>query len=146
MLKFPPGFENEILEGGLVLTRPKTNAGTRVIPLPAQFVDVLKAHRKASLKEANPHGLVWHTPEGKPIDPKDDSAAWHAALKRAKVKDVPLHSARHTTATLLLELGVDPLVIRDVLGHTDVVTSQGYQHVNLDLSRAAMNRLGDKIG
>ena len=43
-----------------------------------------------------------------------------------------LHEARNTTATLLVEAGVDPKIIKAILGHSSIVTSRGYLHVNQD--------------
>lgn len=142
----PPGFEVRHLEGSLCLTRPKSVAGTRVVPLIAPMQELLERHRDLAAGEPNPHGLVWHDADGHPIDAKDDRDAWYAALGKAKAPRIALHGARHTTATLLLELGVDAKVIGSILGHSDVVTTQGYQHVDLSLQRAALSGLGQAIG
>lgn len=133
-------FEYRPLAGGLVLTRPKTTAGQRVIPLPPLVLDALKAHGKDRVKR----GLVWTNPDGTPIDPRADSRAWTAAVTKAKVTKVPLHSARHTTATLLLEAGVDGRVVQQILGHSTVTVSHGYQHVSLDLAREALGRIAGR--
>lgn len=52
------------------------------------------------------------------------------------------HDARHTAATLLLALGVDQRVVRDILGHSSVAMTMHYQHVDLTLARDALRRLG----
>lgn len=142
VLDVPTGFEHQVLDGGLCLTRPKTAKGRRVIPLPGAVVTALRAHQKASLAAENPHHLVWTRPGGRPLDAAADTQAWATALAAAGVRPVPLHSARHTTATLLLEAGVDGKVIQEILGHTDIETTRGYQHVDLTLARDAMERLG----
>lgn len=137
----PADFEVRPIAGSaLVLTRPKTSAGTRIVPLGPALVEALREHRKRGLTT----GLVWRDGDG-PVDPKDDYAAWQAALATAGIRPLPLHSARHTTATLLLEAGVDAKIIQELLGHTDVATTQGYQHVNLALAREAMERLGSAL-
>ena len=141
-LEAPDDFEVRELDGtGLVLTRPKTSSGLRVIPLAPSLVASLKEMRKSHISP----GLVWTRPDGRPIDPKDDAKAWDQALKDAELPDVPLHSARHTAATLLLEQGVDAEVIKQLLGHSEVVTTRGYQHVSLELARRAINELGDTL-
>jgi len=44
--------------------------------------------------------------------------------------DYPLHSYRHTFATMLLETGINPKVVQKLLGHRDVETTLGtYSHV-----------------
>ncbi len=139
-LGVPAGFEHRPLDGGLVLTRPKTKAGHRVIPLVEPLRAILARHLDAA--PANPLGLVWTRDDGRPIDPSADSAAWHEALRRAELPPVPLHAARHTAASLLLEAGVDAHVVMTILGHSTIAMSRSYQHVPLGLSTDALTRLG----
>jgi integrase len=142
-LDVQPGFEHQQLEGGLCLTRPKSRAGERVVPLPAAVVAILRRQRETA--PANPHDLVWARPDGRPIDPKDDRQAWLAALEAAGLPATKLHNARHTAATFLLALGVDVKVIGQILGHSEAVTTRGYQHVDRTLARAAMTQQGELL-
>lgn len=142
-LDVPAGFEVRTLDSSsLVLTRPKSASGTRLIPLAPTLVAALRGHRGRRMRA----GLVWTRADGLPIDPQDDAKAWDALLKRLGLPDVPLHSARHTTATLLLEQGVDAEVIKQLLGHAEIATTRGYQHVSLELARKAVTALGERLG
>jgi integrase len=136
-LVVPAGFEyRDSNRPGLYLTRPKSKAGWRIIPLVDPLKTILERHLAGRTT-----GLVW-TDDGKPVDPKDDNQAWHAALEAAGLPSVPLHAARHTTATLLLEAGVDAHVVAQILGQSSVVVARGYQHVSLALATDAMKALG----
>lgn len=139
-LGIPAGFEAHHLGGASVLTRPKSKAGIRVLPL-IQFMAEALRHR-ASVAVPGVHGLVWTDDAGRPWSPGRDAQAWHAALEHAGLPSVPLHAARHTTATLLLELGVDTKVGSQILGHSDVLVTQAYQHADLALTRSALEGLG----
>lgn len=137
-LGVPSHLEHDILVGQLVLTRPKTKAGIRFLPMVPIVKEALK-HR-ATVAPENPYDLVW-TEGTKPWSPTRDSAAWHAALKTAELPPVPLHAARHTAATLLLEAGVDTKVATQILGHSDVLVTRGYQHGDRRLVKDALERV-----
>jgi integrase len=135
-----PSFEMHPLEGSLALTRPKSRSGRRMIPLPPMMTALLAEHERQTSTDVNPHNLVW-TLNGRPVAPRHDHDLWKAALAHAGLPEVPLHAARHTTATLLLEAGVDAHVIASIMGHSDIVTTRGYQHIALALQRDAMGSL-----
>ena len=49
---------------------------------------------------------------------------------------------RHTTATVLLEVGVHPKVVQDLLGHSTIaVTMDTYSHVAPGLHQEAIQKL-----
>jgi integrase len=73
-------------------------------------------------------GLVFCQSNGQPIDPRDDWAEWGELLTAAGVRYVRVHDGRHTAGTLLAEQGVHVRTIQQILGHTDVRTTQGYVH------------------
>ena len=101
--------------GGLVDVDVKSRAGRRVIGIPAPVLALLRAHQDAQVAEQKAAGSEWRDggwvftqPNGKPIDPRADHAEWKAVLAAAGVRDARLHDARHTAATMLLVLGVQP--------------------------------------
>ncbi|WP_280439782.1 tyrosine-type recombinase/integrase [Nocardia cyriacigeorgica] len=135
----PDGFEVRPLYRRFALTRPKTERSKRLTPLPVPLAAILDEYLKTA--ETNEFGLVWVTPKGNPIPQKYDSDAWHAALERAKVPDLPQHAARHTTATLLQEMGVEESVRMQIMGHSTVAAQRAYAHVDLAQARKALGNL-----
>ncbi|MFF8196489.1 tyrosine-type recombinase/integrase [Streptomyces bobili] len=74
-------------------------------------------------------GRSWSTPES------------------AGLRAIRFHDLRHSTATLLLEQGVDLVVIKELLGHAHIgVTASVYAHVRLRLQRQAIDTLGNALG
>lgn len=132
-LPIPADQEARVLAGGLVLTRPKSANGVRVVSMTKRLSKALAAHRKRTGVIA---GLVW-TDDGRPIDPRADAKAWAGMLERLEIPHVGLHSARRTTATVLRDQGVDVTVIRDMLGHGDIEQTRAYQQVGTEQGRAA---------
>lgn len=63
-------------------------------------------------------------------------------LKRAGLSNLGIstHKLRHTAATLMYQYGnVDPLVLRDVLGHKSIATTEIYTHLSDKNLREAAN-------
>ncbi|MGX1798401.1 tyrosine-type recombinase/integrase [Streptomyces albidoflavus] len=122
--------------GGLTHLPTKTRASERRIALPTECLHSLKEHKQQQDKERGTAGSAWQdsglvftTPTGRPLDP--------ANLTRR------FHDLRHSTATLLLEQGVDLVVIKELLGHAHIgVTAGVYAHVRLRLQRQAIDTLG----
>lgn len=144
-LDVPDGFEYEHLVGAACMTRPKSARSTRKIPIPPLLVEALKKRRRESIKTLNPYGLVWTDDAGNPVDDRKDLEAWYAMLDSLDIERVPLHSARHTTATLLMELGVDVTIIQSIMGHSQATTTQAYQHADLTMARKALDQLGTSM-
>lgn len=131
--EFPPGMRWRECVDTLVWTPPKTAAGRRIIPVIPAMSDILATLR--AIDGPNPHNLVLHRPDGYPITQDEDQKMWRKLLKSAGHPHVRQHSIRHSTATLLLEAGVDVHVVQSVIGHADIAVTRGYQHVDLELAR-----------
>jgi integrase len=64
--------------------------------------------------------------------------------KRAGInKNISTHTARHTFATMLVSNDIQLLVIRDLLGHSDVRVTQIYTKVISDKKQEAINSLNN---
>lgn len=144
-LEVPPDYAVRPLYRSLVLTRPKTQAGQRYVPLIPAMVDALRGAMAAP--GFNPHGLVFHHADGRPWSPRDDYNNWQALLIDAGItepgKPIPLHSARHTTATVMRSGGADEQTRQEILGHSSADAQRVYAHADMRRQRAAMEALKD---
>ncbi|MBF8191453.1 tyrosine-type recombinase/integrase [Nonomuraea sp. K274] len=75
----------------------------------------------------------------------EDWKLWKTILKQAGVRDVRVHDARHTAATLVIEQGVNIRVVQQVLGHTRVTTTERYTHVATLQMKDASDRMGQAL-
>lgn len=146
------------LAGNRIAVRTsKTDAGLRQIDLLPALRDELAAYKACAASTA-PDGYVFATMTG--TEPKSgnirrrvlDKAVEKANETLAAADDVPLpdgltpHKLRHTFASILVALGVDPGSVMDQLGHTDPgFTLRVYRH-GMRRDRAAKERLRILVG
>ena len=139
--------------GGLTTLPTKTRASDRRIALPAECLRTLEHHRRQQHHERetaagnwSESNYVFTTPHGKPIEPSNLTRAFNTQLHNAGLRRIRFHDIRHTTATLLLEQGVELVVIKELLGHAHIgVTATVYAHVRLRLQRDAIDILGTTL-
>lgn len=146
--RIPDGYEARPLYGAYHLVRPKSRAGWRVLPLVPWMAGALEHWRDAGA--TSPHGLVWPRANGRPQNPKLDRDAWDALQTRAGIahpsgRPYFLHEARHTTSTLLMELGVPESVRIAIMGHSSIATTRGYEHVDLSEARKALEGVAGRL-
>jgi integrase len=67
-----------------------------------------------------------------PINYEGVKSGFRRAREAAEVPHVHFHDLRHSCATIMLKLGVPLEVVRDILGHTTVKTTERYAHVMIE--------------
>lgn len=130
------------VEAGGVLSfgTPKSKTSRRTIPLAPVILARLKVARAADDAIA-PDALVFRSGNGDPIRPDEDRAAWKALLSSLDLPVVALHAARNTAASLMEAAGIPDRMVAQILGHSQVQITHGYQSAELARMRVAVESL-----
>jgi integrase len=131
------------------ITEPKSARSRRTIALPAVAVAALRTHRVRQLETRlaaggrwQDYGFVFASAVGTPLEARNVTRQFKALLAVAQLPNIRLHDLRHSCATLLLAQGVNPRVVMDTLGHSQVsLTLNTYSHVLPALQRDAAARI-----
>jgi integrase len=136
------------------LARPETDdtksrAGRRAIGLPAELVELLRAHQVEQAREKaaaaqlwRDSGYVFTTERGEPLNPNTDYHHWKRLLADAGLRDGRLHDARHTAATVLLILGVPERAVMGLMGWSTTAMAARYQHITGSIRGDVAERVG----
>ena len=127
--------------GNLLVTRGKTAAARRVLPMAPRVRRVLESRWIASGRPSQ--GWIWCAPtKTGHIDHSSLKKQHNKAIKLSGVRPFVLYSLRHTFLTRLGESGCDAWTLARVAGHSSVTISSRYVHPSEDAVLAAMSRLG----
>lgn len=105
----------------------------RLVPLPARAKDILEWRAKE-----HPTGHLF------PIRPERVSYLWNRMrdfLEFGDEEDFVFHCLRHTYASRLVQAGVAIQVVKELLGHANIIMTMRYAHLAPDNLRAAVAAL-----
>jgi integrase len=129
-------------------TSPKSRSGRRSLGLPAELCELLRAHRASQNEERLRAGQLWEdgdwlfaTETGQPINPRTDWSGWKRLLVEAEVRDGRLHDARHTAATVLLQLGLSDRTMMGVMGWSNPAMTRRYAHMVAPIRRQVADQV-----
>lgn len=121
---------------GLTVTQVKSDKSRRPVTLPDTALTVLREHL-----ETVDSGLIFTTSNGNPIWPQTLYRHYKNTIEKLGLPDVNFHSLRHAHATLLLQAGVNPKVVQERLGHSQIsLTLDTYSHVVPSLQEEAADK------
>lgn len=72
--------------------------------------------------------------------------AWMRARKVAELGDVHFHDLRHSSASEMVNAGVDLFTVGKVLGHRDARSTARYSHLRHDKLADAIGMIGKRVG
>jgi integrase len=127
----------------------KTEGSTRQVPIPPVLLEVLTAHINGaalSIKSENerqPANWLFPSEAGTPLSDRNlINRHIYPVSKKLGIPHFSWHSLRHTFSTLGGNEGTIPtLVMKQLLGHSKLSTTQKYMHELEDQQREAMSKI-----
>ena len=118
-----PDYSGNTKKTKIIVTEPKSICSYRTIPLPENLTLLMKRYyRKGSfILTGDPNRF---------IEPRTLQNRLKAILASCNIKDAHFHTLRHTFATRCVEVGFDPKSLSEILGHSNIATTQLYTHVD----------------
>jgi integrase len=135
------------LAGELIVSPPKTRAGTRRLPIPDDLASLLE-HHLAEFSQPGPEGIVFPSRSGRVIDNSIfRQGIWKPAIKRAGIRHVVIHGLRVTSTTWLLDAGVNAKTVSVMQGHSSPnVTMAVYARSSAASQKLAAEKVGAALG
>ncbi|MBW7476669.1 site-specific integrase [Paenibacillus oenotherae] len=140
-------------DGKKIYQDTKTKSSKRTISLVDRTLDILKDQRKkykklklAAGSDFQDYDLVICTKRGTPINPRNLLRSFYSLMKKAEVPKIRFHDLRHTVATLMLSRNINPKVVKEILGHSDIrVTLDTYSHVLPSVHKETAKKFGSML-
>lgn len=132
-------WQNVNFETRQISIKESKGGRERKIPINSTLSSLLHA-----LKSRNGQSeYVFTNPKtGKPFT--DVKKSFDTACTNADIDDLRFHDLRHTFATRLVRRGVDLVIIKELMGHASIVTTQRYLHSQADVKFQAVEALTAK--
>lgn len=112
-----------------VFDEPKSEAGSRAVPLASTLMTELEEHLKTTAWNQDSDLVFAHPHTGRPLDKARLGMHYKAALRRAEVRQIRFHDLRHTFGTTVAASGKVPVrTLQEWFGHAHLTTTQIYTH------------------
>jgi integrase len=131
------------LSKGYSLDTPKSHSAVRSIYFDDEIEAILKKQKVKQKEEKLKNGriyqdqnLVFAQEDGRFISPPSVNILFTRFIDRSGMPRIRFHDLRHTHATILLQMGVNPKVVSERLGHSSVqITLDVYSHVTKEIKQ-----------
>lgn len=128
-------------------TKPPKSGKSRTVHLTQDTQNILSELKREQRKECFKSGVGWSSQsfvfgvDGLMLYPTTPTRWWSRFLKQNALPRRPLHTLRHSSASLLLSAGVDLKTVSARLGHSSLEVTEIYLHLMGDSDAAAAQKL-----
>ena len=124
-------YNKDLKSDSYIVTSPKTSSSNRMVDIPSKLSNMLAEYKTnlsliyGKIKDSN---LVFGINKPLPLTTIDRQKK--KACKLSNVKEIRIHDFRHSHASLLIAMNINPLFISERLGHKNVSTTlDTYSHL-----------------
>lgn len=128
-------------------TKPPKSGKPRSVHFTQQTQELLAQLKREQRKGCLRRGVGWSSQsfvfgvDGLMLHPTTPTRWWGRFLKQNNLPRRPLHTLRHSSASLLLSVGVDLKTVSARLGHSSLEVTEIYLHLIGDSDQAAAEKL-----
>jgi integrase len=121
------------------LELPDSKTGRRRIPLPRPASALIGSLER---RDGNPYVILGTHGQG---HYNDLQKPWRKIRDRAGLSDVRIHDLRHTYASVAVMNGIDPFMLKEILGHKNLSTTLRYAHLSDDAVQKAAGQIANRL-
>lgn len=129
------------LEAGEILVRQGKGQKDRIVPIHPRLIPVLRNYlTERRIKQNYSKHFFTGAQSEKPMSGKNIRTICHKLSRVSNCYFTP-HMLRHTFGRLAIEAGMDIFKIKEIMGHSDIATTQGYLSVSAENLKSSLSEL-----
>jgi integrase len=121
------------------LELPDSKTGRRRIPLPREAYDILMSLPRMI---GNPYVILGESEHSHLVNLQKP---WLRIRHAAELGDVRMHDLRHTYASVAVMSGIDPFLLKEIMGHRNLQTTLRYAHFADEAVQRAAGSVAGKL-
>ncbi len=121
------------------LELPDSKTGRRRIPLPREAYEVTMSLPRV---HGNPYVILGESDDGHLINLQKP---WRRIKAKAGIDDVRMHDLRHTYASVAVMSGIDPFLLKEIMGHKNLQTTLRYAHFADEAVQQAAGSIASRL-
>ncbi len=143
---------NQYLPGQGTFTKdPKNETSKRIISIPIPVMELLDKYRLEQIEKRLKCGDKWVDTDfiftqwnGLPMHPSTPSKWFAKFLKKHELRKITFHQLRHTSATILINAGLNIRALSSRLGHSNTSTTLNiYSHALKSADKTAADKMDE---
>lgn len=122
--------------GEININKTKTETSERIVEIPNFLINEIKEFMNRYVEPLKPNERIFKTTKS------NLSRKINFIAKKAEIKKIRVHDLRHSHASMLIDLGFSPLMVKERLGHQNIETTlETYSHLYQTKNQELMNKL-----